>query len=1356
MNPRISRLFGRAKRKSKAHPTNAGSSASSPPVPSGSSTRPSSEEVTEKKLIGIPATSIEANSAELNHAQQNSESGFITTQALSAPLQPNIATQRISKSSPNAQISNEAFKDAIKKITRQLSSSDRKAFEEGYELISPEKTFETIRELDRIDAVSNVRVGSKALEPAIEVLNTVMRSISISVQHSPEISSLVVGGIRLIIDLVAKFVQFYHRLSQMICQMVDYLKIFDQYSKISHDTLVHQALVDVYGDLITFCVETRRVFVDPQGALKKYAHFRTFCRVQWQPFEERFGEIKLSFAHHLDILVNSVQSLQLTILNEQFAAISLESTKSETERTRVLSNEQAAERRQFLKWISDIDYEESFNAIIAKKHPGTGKWLLYHDTLQTWLAGTDPSLLWCHGKPGAGKSVLSSLILDHVSTFELNDPETCVIFAYYSYQFPERHSLVKLLESFIRQLASKLDTLPSETLQFFRKYDRNARRPYVDDLLAQFSALLLRFPSRAIVIIDGLDECEPESRQDVFKFVARLVAKQSTPVKVFVTSRKEQDIQDALEGCPIIEVNSNLVNEDIQTFLRFEIDRRIEEKLLKLRNAALKEEILKALSSKASGMFLWAKLQLDWICQQGRDSDIRVALKSLPPDLYGTYDRILERIEDRPPALQELVRRALMWVFYAKRTLLPMEIAHALSIQEGMTQHEELEDSLYSAEIILSACGGFLLKVGDFIINANRILPIHYSVQEYFTSTTTRSQQDLRAKYFTPASQAHEEIANTCIDYFQLDTFSNGPCDGALDFLVRKDNAILGTYATFYFDKHLEHVEILSTTLQQKLKDLLNCDAKHLSAILQWRRQLGDDHGRASATDKDYSSASAATMIVSTTLHNRPEFQQLLSGWSESSLLKGALHHAVLANSEAGVAWLLKSGLVDVNEHENGWTPLMSASRQGFYDIARRLVDNGKAEVNTKRTGDYTALSAACVSRDSRIVRLLIENGAVIHPHDTTLACHLACKDPTILDILLTSGAPATSSLLSTAVENKHLDPCLLLLDHGADITLSCLVMSLVYNGRDHPITKLLKKHSTPEMFSIAEVDWASSAFCQDDSILESLLANGAVATSEALETSVRDGCLGSCDLLLEHGAHVTTQFLDQVFSNGMRDDVTKLLVKHSSPEVVAEADMLWACSRYCTDNSVLSVLLKEGAIATSQALEATVEHEQFDRCSLLLDYGSHVTAKALAMAWKYEVDDGHEIVELLSRSSKPEIIAEGMALLWEQHDICPWSYDIYYYGRLTYKPVPTCQRNLAGVLYRATIILRHFGYIKRSERRADPSIIKLESSRTTQLVLSFYSGLFLAHITSHYHGPPTLSILHNNSRGMARHKSAR
>jgi len=196
----------------------------------------------------------------------------------------------------------------------------------------------------------------------------------------------------------------------------------------------------------------------------------------------------------------------------------------------------------------------------------------------------------------------SSVALDHLTKYEIEDPGTCVIFAYYSYRYPERHSLCNLLGAFIRQLAAKKDQLPDDVQVFFREFHRNAKTPKVGDMVPIFNELIKLFPSTVFIVIDALDECENNLREYVLDFIIQLASEQSTIIKIFVTSRRERDIKEAFDQCQRIEIDTTSVNADIRTFLQDEIESRLQKKRLRLQDQQLKVTILDKLTSRVDGM----------------------------------------------------------------------------------------------------------------------------------------------------------------------------------------------------------------------------------------------------------------------------------------------------------------------------------------------------------------------------------------------------------------------------------------------------------------------------------------------------------------------------------------------------------------------------------------------------------------------------------------------------------------------------------------------------------------------------------------------------------------------------------
>jgi hypothetical protein len=60
--------------------------------------------------------------------------------------------------------------------------------------------------------------------------------------------------------------------------------------------------------------------------------------------------------------------------------------------------------------------------------------------------------------------------------------------------------------------------------------------------------------------------------------------------------------------------------------------------------------------------FRWVACQLDHLCNLTTDRERLLALQTLPPTLYSTYDRILERLNEKGESACRLVERVLKWL----------------------------------------------------------------------------------------------------------------------------------------------------------------------------------------------------------------------------------------------------------------------------------------------------------------------------------------------------------------------------------------------------------------------------------------------------------------------------------------------------------------------------------------------------------------------------------------------------------------------------------------------------------------------------------------------------------------------
>ncbi|KAF7318381.1 NACHT and ankyrin domain protein [Mycena chlorophos] len=115
---------------------------------------------------------------------------------------------------------------------------------------------------------------------------------------------------------------------------------------------------------------------------------------------------------------------------------------------------QLDEYHSIMNFVSPINFLPTHQEIHQNLHKDTGKWLLEHTAFLEWKQGSN-KLLWCSGIPGAGKTVLASLVFEHLNN--LQDSDLGVACAYLNYKESAVQNLKNILGAIWRQLCSKHD-----------------------------------------------------------------------------------------------------------------------------------------------------------------------------------------------------------------------------------------------------------------------------------------------------------------------------------------------------------------------------------------------------------------------------------------------------------------------------------------------------------------------------------------------------------------------------------------------------------------------------------------------------------------------------------------------------------------------------------------------------------------------------------------------------------------------------------------------------------------------------------------------------------------------------------
>ncbi|KAH6690811.1 hypothetical protein BKA61DRAFT_286451 [Leptodontidium sp. MPI-SDFR-AT-0119] len=106
-------------------------------------------------------------------------------------------------------------------------------------------------------------------------------------------------------------------------------------------------------------------------------------------------------------------------------------------------------RRTILDWITPIDYALQHSDFISRRQAGTGRWLLSSAEFKEWVE-TDERTLFCRGIPGAGKTMLTSILVEELFTRFENDGNIGIAYLYCNYRRQHEQKLEDLFASLLK------------------------------------------------------------------------------------------------------------------------------------------------------------------------------------------------------------------------------------------------------------------------------------------------------------------------------------------------------------------------------------------------------------------------------------------------------------------------------------------------------------------------------------------------------------------------------------------------------------------------------------------------------------------------------------------------------------------------------------------------------------------------------------------------------------------------------------------------------------------------------------------------------------------------------------------
>ncbi|EAU86880.2 ankyrin repeat domain-containing protein 50 [Coprinopsis cinerea okayama7 len=636
-------------------------------------------------------------------------------------------------------------------------------------------------------------------------------------------------------------------------------------------------------------------------------------------------------------------------------------------------------------------------------------------------------------RPGAGKTVLASTIIDDLLPLEEDYERTCVLFVYSRYTEPL--SVTDIIKSLIKQCIERNHDLAGVVAPTYSKHKLEGTEPSVDELVRLLRTLESYF-DRVYYVIDGVDEAHLDVRFDLIQVINKLKG------NIMLTSRPLDDLGGDLSHA----VFCTLTAQDS------DIELHMEEKLGRFKQLGrvldqndCRKEILEQIIEKAEGMFLHAALQLESIQHCRTLQSVKTKLAEFPIGIQGVYAASLQRIQDQDPESRELAMQILFWLAFARGPLSMQDLRYALATdpETGAFSPERMPDEAS----VLSVCCGLVEHHTSNIVRL-----IHYTAKDALVPLLLEDYP-----------QPHILITQVLIQRL----VSGGLLQADLKELEELHDALeeqpLLQYAHEQIGAHIGECHS-DSELTALVKDfLLRCNRFPVD-VLDSLDLLDPPHVAAHyglwpyfefLADNGWNLNSKTKYLEQTPLHlaalsgDEMAVQHLLQLNIDPNIITKQGHSALFcatASGHQGVALqLLQIPGIEVNAASSpqGLTVLMLAAAQGHADIVSLLLLIPGIEVNAASSPEgMTALISAAVHGHVDVVSLLLQFPGIevnaVNVHNGVTALMLAAMEghADIVSLLLqfpgievnAADSPHGATALIAAVNKGHTDIVSLLL----------------------------------------------------------------------------------------------------------------------------------------------------------------------------------------------------------------------------------------------------------------------------------------------------------------------------------------
>ncbi|KAE9372535.1 hypothetical protein N431DRAFT_536388 [Stipitochalara longipes BDJ] len=709
----------------------------------------------------------------------------------------------------------DGFKQVLDDFKKRLKPEEKAAFA-GTTLFDLQNEANSLQEKQR---KSKTAQNLRRIDPFLQAMAQYTEVIEVFLNTS-SILCFVWGPMKFMLLTASNLSKAFDVLLDAYKQIAENFPLLLKYrSMFTENEHMKKVLVWIYEDILKFHLRAWRVFSEPA--------WKQIFTASWKNFQESFKPVLNDLVRHRE-LIESTASL------EQIQEARDAQLRSEAAFAAFELEQNHMKRIAVINWLSAADADDDQVAFSAARQdiPDTGRWILDQPNIKTWLDPRQDTvpIVWLNGKPGAGKTILASVLIEECLRIVQSSTNISLAFFYCRDQDGQRNTFASVAKAILAQLLCQNSNLLPHL------YDECLKSAKVTlasshDCVKVLGTVLQAVP-QTFLIIDGIDECEPKERKAILKFFASMITSDDIPqgkLRGLFISQELADIKSALHVADTVNLTRNHSEVDIKNFA-VKWASKIQQRFRLMEDSA-REYIIKLVSDGAEGMFLFARLVLENLHDQ---ESLQNVYKELHPDTFPrgfdqAYARIASRIFENPNlARRKTAQKLLGWISFSKRPLKWHEIQGATSID---TQDRNVNFGVrHMHDDVRDICGSLI-----DILPGNRVQLVHKTARDY-----------LLQKNYLDSQKEETQLAVLCMQYLTFSCFETDKSpDDHVQFIKSGYYAFLD-YASLHWLHHLETVLGLL-----KSADLANSTDLGM-AISEFFEMYEPGHVQASKIRKEY------------------------------------------------------------------------------------------------------------------------------------------------------------------------------------------------------------------------------------------------------------------------------------------------------------------------------------------------------------------------------------------------------------------------------------------------------------------------------------------------------------------------